>query len=703
MLNFLDVEKQAGLTFWLLLVLLTAVFLRLYQLTTIPPGLTHDEADHGITAVAILNGARDIYFTVGHGREPLFDYATAGLMALLGQKAWVLRGTAVLFSLLMIGAMTAWTRLAFNNRVALLTAAGLAVGFWPVMAARQGLRSITLPALFGLALYFFWRGLQKLEIGNRQLAAHNVKPPTLHVSRFTSHFSLFTFHFLLSGLLLGLTFYTYIPARGLWLLFPALLLVGGVWDRRWLRRAWAGTAVTLLIAAVLAWPLVAYLRANPGAEIRIDELSTPLIAARQGDFALLWANIKGGLAIFTVAGDTAWRYNIPERPFLGPVMGGLFYLGVGLALWQVAGGKWQVRGMAGENGRLAYAAALIWLVGGLAPVLITGPELSMTQAMGMQPVIYLLVAIALDWLWQWLMVNSKWLMVNWLLAVGTLFLFGGTAVITARDYFGTWANAPEVRVQYESTMVAVLDYLAEQQVADTSVSTITPGEFHSPAVAALTLPEDVVQPRWFDGRGSLIVPNADEALVVFSGFAPLPEALRLYLATAVLQDTLLLRSTDADRPVWVYHVTAAEAVVDWQQWLTLQPAQFGEAAALLGYDLSSGEVAAGEMVQLVTVWQVQSAPSGLRLFTHLVGPDGVPLAQADRLDAPSGGWVAGDWLVQLHEFVVPAGTAVGAYPLTVGLYTCLDATCTQTQRLTVWQDGTAVGDHLQLTDLLITE
>jgi hypothetical protein len=712
MRNFLDIEKRAGFLFWLLLILLTAVSLRFYHLTTIPPGLTHDEADHGITAVAILNGARDIYFTVGHGREPLFDYATAGLMALLGQKAWVLRGTAVLFSLLMIGAMTAWTRLAFNNRVALLTAAGLAVGFWPVMAARQGLRSITLPALFGLALYFFWRGLQKLEIGDLRLEAHNanVNPPTLHVSRFTSHFSLFTFHFLLSGLLLGLTFYTYIPARGLWLLFPALLLVGGVWDRRWLRRAWAGTAVTLLVAAVLAWPLLAYLRANPGAEIRIDELSTPLIAARQGDFALLWGNIKGGLAIFTVAGDTAWRYNIPERPLLGPVMGGLFYLGVGLALWQVAGGRWQVRGWAGPNGRLAYAAALVWLVGGLAPVLITGPELSMTQAMGMQPVVYLLVAIALDWLWRLPMVNRQRSMANdqltignWLLTIGMLFLFGGTAVITARDYFGTWANAPEVRVQYESTMVAVLDYLAEQQVADTSVSTITPGEFHSPAVAALTLPQDAAQMRWFDGRGSLIVPNDAEALVLFSGFAPLAEPLRPYLATAVLQDTLPLRPSDADRPVWVYHVTAAEAVADWQQWLTPQPAQFGEAAALLGYDLSSGNVAVGEMVQLVTVWQVQSAPSGLRLFTHLVGPDGVPLAQADRLDAPSGGWVAGDWLVQLHEFAVPAGTAVGAYPLTIGLYTCLDATCTQTQRLTVWQDGTAVGDHLQLTNLLITE
>lgn len=235
-------------------------------------------------------------------------------------------------------------------------------------------------------------------------------------------------------------------------------------------------------------------------------------------------------------------------------------------------------------------------------------------------------------------------------------------------------------------MTAVLDYLAGQTVSETAVSTITPGEFHTPAVAALTLPKDTVQPRWFDGRSSLIVaPNAAEALVVFSGFARLPEALRPYLATAVLQDTLPLRQTDADRPVWVYHLTAAEAVAAWQQWLTPQPAQFGEAAALLGYDLSSGKVAAGETVQLVTVWQVNSAPPDLRLFTHLVGPDGVPLAQADRLDAPSGSWVAGDWLVQLHEFGVPVGTAVGSYPLTIGLYTCLDAACTQTQRLVVRQ------------------
>ncbi len=685
--NFLAVEKRTGFAFWLLLILLTAVSLRLYHLNNVPPGLTHDEADHGITAVSILNGTREIYFTIGYGREPLFDYATAGAMALLGQKGWVLRGTAVFFSLLMIGGMAAWTRLAFNNRVALLTAAGLAVGFWPLMAARQGLRSITLPALFTLAIYFFWHGLQKMEIGDWRLETNH----TAYRLPLTDYRLLITF--LLSGLLLGLTFYTYIPARGLWLLFPALLLLGGWLNRSWLRRVWPGTVLILLVAGVIGWPLFAYLRANPGAEVRIDELSVPLTAVLQGDFSLLWANIKGGLAIFTAAGDTAWRYNIPERPLLGPLMGILFYLGLGLAVWRlVRGGKQDL------NGRLAYAAALIWLLGGLAPVLITGPELSMTQGVGMQPVVYLFVALAIDKLWQ--AASNKWQVV---MVPMVVLLFSGTAVITARDYFGTWANAPEVRVQYESTMTAVMNYLAEQDVAETAVSTITPGPFHTPALAQLMLPADTSEPRWFDGRGSLIVPNADETLLVFSGFAPLPEALAPYLATAVLQDTLPLRPTDQDRPVWIYRIVANEALAAWQTWLTLQSSQFGDVAQLIGYDLSAEAVATGETIQLVTVWQVQDAPPDLRLFTHVVGPDGVPVAQADRLDAPSGSWITGDWLVQLHEIKVPQETAVGHYPLTIGLYSCLDMACEQTQRLPVQQNGAAIGDNLQLTELVITE
>jgi hypothetical protein len=73
---------------WLLLILLAGALLRIALLTEVPPGLTHDEADHGLDAWGVINGVRPLYFTVGYGREPLYDYSTAGLMAFLTLRSW---------------------------------------------------------------------------------------------------------------------------------------------------------------------------------------------------------------------------------------------------------------------------------------------------------------------------------------------------------------------------------------------------------------------------------------------------------------------------------------------------------------------------------------------------------------------------------------------------------------------------------------
>ena len=160
---------------WILLILLMAAAFRLVDLPSIPPGMTHDEADHGLTAWEIVNGDRALYFTVGYGREPLYDYATALLMAGTGPTILAARVASAYFSLLMIAAVYAWARRAFGAPVALLAAAGLAVGFWPVMAGRQALRSIALPAVFAGAVLVFWRGLLEGEKG-RSLSPHPAAP-----------------------------------------------------------------------------------------------------------------------------------------------------------------------------------------------------------------------------------------------------------------------------------------------------------------------------------------------------------------------------------------------------------------------------------------------------------------------------------------------------------------------------------------------
>ncbi len=158
----------------------------------------------------------------------------------------------------------------------------LAVGFWPVMAGRQALRSIALPAMYALAVLFFWEGCRRVEAQRRSSS-----PAML---------------FAISGIFLGLTGYTYIPARVMWLALPALaayLVLTGRGEGRGTRRLLAGLGLTLIVAAFAVAPLYFHLANNPGLEVRIDELSAPLQIARDGDLSPLWFNIRSALRLFT--------------------------------------------------------------------------------------------------------------------------------------------------------------------------------------------------------------------------------------------------------------------------------------------------------------------------------------------------------------------------------------------------------------------
>ncbi|WP_374688613.1 hypothetical protein [Promineifilum sp.] len=673
---------------WIVLILLLAAALRLSALPEAPPGMTHDEADHGLTAWGIVNGTHALYFPIGYGREPLYDYATALVMAGTGPTILAARLTSVYFGLLLIAGMYAWTRRAFGAPAALLTAAGLAAGFWPLMTARQALRSIALPAVFVGAVLLFWEGLWALARGSAGAGERGSKRRrSLSPPHPRSPAPLL---FGASGLLLGLSLYTYIPARVMWLALPAL--VGYLWlaRRDWANRAIRGLGVTLLVAAVIAAPLALYLASHPGLEVRIGELSAPLRAAASGDFGPLWANTRGALRLFTVEGDGTWRYNIPGRPLLPPVLGALFYVGLAVAAWLA----WPRNRVSSEklgfyslwSGPAAFLA-LVWLALGFAPVLVTGPGLSTTQAIGALPVVYLFPALAMGAGFHVLTRGAarflgqgagergsrgageqrRWSVVGGLLVV---LLFGWLGVATARDYFGRWASSPEVRVQYETTMVTALRHLDGRGGA-AAVSTITPGPFHTPAVALLTLRNPSVAARWFDGRESLLLPDAADSTLVVPGFTPLPDALQPYLAGAELVDELPMRPDDLDRPVRFYALDGALPALN-RLTTTADgaplPARFGEHVELLGYELSAGAARPGETLSLVTVWRLLRPLPGASLFAHLDGPAGL-LAQADALGAPGELWRAGDVLLQHHEIVLPVNAPAGTYPLAVGVYT----------------------------------
>ncbi|MCB0006507.1 MAG: hypothetical protein KDE04_08625, partial [Anaerolineales bacterium] len=99
----------------LIFILLLAAALRLVWLTDFPPGLTHDEANNGREALTVLDGEFLYISPFGYGREPLYRYVVAGLMALIGPGLFALRLVNVFTGLLAIALSYRWAALALDR------------------------------------------------------------------------------------------------------------------------------------------------------------------------------------------------------------------------------------------------------------------------------------------------------------------------------------------------------------------------------------------------------------------------------------------------------------------------------------------------------------------------------------------------------------------------------------------------------------
>ncbi len=677
----------------LLLILLVAAVFRLYRLGDIPPGFTHDEAGHGQDAIAILNGARPLYETVGYGRESLYDYVVAALMPIFGPHYLTLRLASALAGLLLIVVAHFWMRRAFDVPTALLASALLAVSFWPVSTDRQALRSALLPTLFTASIYFLWRALRPhrrrpLVLGGAVLGG-SASVPSAALRGSARDASYRWFNYGVAGFFVGLSLYTYMAARVLPGVFVLLWIYLLIFHRSVWRQSWAGLAGMVALGVALSLPMFAYLSANPGAEARLAQLSGPIDQLFAGDPSAVLDNTLGALGMFTLKGDNLWLYNIPDRPLLDGVTGALFYLGAIVALARFR--------------RIEYALAIFWLLLGVFPSLLTGAVASNLRSIAAQPVVYLFAAIGAVEVARRLdrLVASRVLRSLPLAA-----LIAGVALHTAHDYFVVWGQARDVRVAYHTTLFEIARYLKReaQPGATVAISSIYPNRFHDPYSMELTLYRDDLSLRWFTAsfvdvtgapHASLIFPRGETRIVVQS-IAPVdPVFMESFGRHAEKLDSIDLRPDDFNPRFDVYRFDAAGALADLLATSVVlsETIDFGHTLELIGYDVRAPQVKPGEAAEVVTYWRITSAfDREAILFTHaLAGDPGRPiLAQQDSLDVPSWNWTPGDAFAQAHRFVIPPDAAPGIYPLEVGIYTREGGL-----RLPVYdQAGMTIGDHV---------
>jgi len=656
--------------FLLVLLLLVATAVRVIGLDNFPtpqgatpPGLEHDEVAHWLINQDILAGNHALYFTEAYGHEALYHYAQAAFGALVGDHALALRLPSAYLGVLLVAAGYALGRRLFGVRVGLLSAAFLAVLFWPVFYSRLALRAMALPVLAGLSAIAWWRGW-----GNSAPAP--ASPARL---------------IMISGLLAGLSLHTYMAARAVPIFYALFTVYLALFHRAAFRARWRGIVVFWLALAAVALPLVIFLAGNPGAEARIGEVDAPLRALLAGDPRLVLSNAAKIAAGFALRGDPLWRQGIAGRPIFDPVLGALFYAGVALCLW-----RWR---------EPRYAFLLLWLAASVIPSLVTVDAPSTIRMITLVPVVMIFPLLAVARLSESRLIrrardrtrfgesrngasvksnrgrlihvdpqlSTVWTRLSTdlttsVLSGALLVLWLYHAWSTVDGLWRVWPANDEVQFVWQSALTEAAAYLdATADAGPVAVGGWTPDTMDPPTME-LSLRRDDLALGFFNPAESLLLPNPAGGAVRLMRPAILPLAPELAALTGPWE--VMPANVAPDRQFALYRyetLTLLRPVVPADE-------TFGDEVQFLGHDF--GPTCAGDNAPctLVTYWRVL-APAGepRRFFLHVVGPDGAPVAQDDRLGAPAEHWRPGDMVVQLLSLPRTDGEVrLGVYDPTNG-------------------------------------
>ena len=367
-----DFNDKRRVFFFLVVVLLFAVFFRFYALSELPPFLDIDEAVNGVKAEkALATGDFSFFYKVDtlvmHGEpflhEGLMVNLTALSLSIFGHSPTAIRivsasiGLLTVLGLFLLASeffgLAERKRTASNEAAsscsrtrALIAAFLLAISLWHVIFSRMGFNAILTPLVAAFSFYFLiraFRGLKSLD-------------------------------FLLAGALLGLSLHTYLSNRLLPFVAVAAFLLFMLERRRIEgetdQRLKPGIILFWLSWLIVASPIILYFLQNPGDfSSRASDLS---IYDQPGWPFLLLKNFFITLGQFNFKGDPFLRHNLPGSAALIWPVGIFFIIGFVISIYKSIDffGK-----KVGEKWLFVYPLLILWLIITLAPAFLSeGPH-----------------------------------------------------------------------------------------------------------------------------------------------------------------------------------------------------------------------------------------------------------------------------------------------------------------------------------------
>ncbi|MDX2137450.1 MAG: hypothetical protein SF123_05095 [Chloroflexota bacterium] len=661
--------------FTLVAIVLLASALRARDLSLMTTMVHYDEAYYGVDALSLLEQPRlTPFFPENFGRESLWMYALTPTLAAFGGSAFALRITAFFTGILTIAAVYRLGRELFGVRAGIGSAAVLAVLFWHVLAGHQAFRAHLYPLVGALAFALLLRA-RRVDSWHAWAWA---------------------------GGAFGALAYTYIAARG-WLVLGAVM---AVWFTltRW-KYANSGRPMghpytsslasfaplrfnpkpllAIMIAALIAFPLVIELLANPAlAGQRTEQVSIRTLD-QLAENLTLWARA------WVVEGSGDVAYNLPGRPILDLPLVIFALLGV-IAATLIAIQKSPLN----KHFSIPSIFLLFLAAASLAPAVLTTDTLKPLRAVGV--VVPLAIALgagaaqfsllfkrhtaqtrnltpngspktanrtALQWRGDGGEVVRN--VLQWL-PIGILLAWA--AINSARD-FSTWVRSPDLYLPMEQHIYAAIDEMVAFVPPDAPIY-FAP---FTPAHPVIRLRQDVLAPRSisaFEPGKCLRLPDAPHAyyfaLTLFDpGF---PDRLRPYA------DVESAMTEQSDTPRWtIYRAQPHDDLFQEQDVV------FGDRIAVRLVQ-TQPEIAPAAAVPLTAIARaVAPLDRAYTLFVHVYGnptpyEGGTLWGQADApfcTSSPPQTWRMDEVIIQPVTLSIAPELPAGEYTLAVGIYDTL--------------------------------
>ena len=411
--------------------MILASFLRLYHITTTPPGLYPDEAMDGNNALEVIQtGHFQSFYVEDNGREGLYVNILVFFIKALGNEPWVVRLPAAIAGILTVFGIYFLAAELFGEEAGLLAAFLLATCFWHINFSRIGFRAILAPLCLTWTLYWLVKAFR--SPGWRTALIYTVS----------------------GGIIFGAGFYTYIAYR----VAPLLLLLFIPFFKKE-AHFWKNVGIFAAVTFIVALPIGLYFLHNPSdffgrtSEIAVTNSSNPI-----GDFALNMVKTAG---MFNFVGDGNWRHNVSGAPELFFPVGILFLVGIGwgiYALWSRKRGPTAPDRTLTRSSNHKFGIWLIfsWLVLAALPAAASNDGIphALRSILMLPPAIIL---AALGGIWVYGAMRKYWNR-NFANAIAIIFI-AAVAIFAYVDYFIIWAQNPNVPGSFNADYVAIGDQM----------------------------------------------------------------------------------------------------------------------------------------------------------------------------------------------------------------------------------------------------